>query len=145
MELYSIRAVSRYYLLHLHARIHPIAKWQAMSSKSKGSSKKKTEKRSLEESEKDAYIFEIEHMDHSNPYWLPTIICCIIALIAFAYELYAANNNGGTMVWVFAAILVVSLVCLWYLQRKYKAWEEKHAPQAQPESSKKVKQHNQDR
>lgn len=117
---------------------HKTMKRQAMSSRNSRASKKKAERRSLEDSEKDAYIFEIEHMDHSNPFWLPTIICCIVALIAFAYELYAANSDGGTMVWVFAGILVVSLICLWYLQRKYKAWEESRSPQAQDDVSKKA-------
>lgn len=116
-----------------------------MSSRNPGSSKKRAEKRTLEDSEKDAYIFEIEHMDHSNPYWLPTIVCCIVALIAFAYELYAANNDGGTMVWVFAGILVMALACLWFLQRKYKAWEESHSPQAQDGASKKAPERGQER
>lgn len=108
-----------------------------MNRRNPGTSSNRTEKRRLEDSERDAYIFEIEHMDHSNPFWLPTVICCIVALIAFAYELYAANNNGGTMVWIFAGILVVSLICLWYLQRKYKTWEESNSPQAQDGASKK--------
>ena len=120
-------------------------KRQIMSSRNSRASKKMPEKRSLADSEKDAYIFEIEHMDHSNPYWLPTIVCCVIALIAFAYELYALNTNGGSMVWIFAGILVLSLICLWFLQRKYRAWEESNSLQAQDASSKRAAKDDQDR
>lgn len=116
-----------------------------MSSRNSRASRTMHEKRNLKDSEKDAYIFEIEHMDHSNPYWLPTIVCCVIALIAFAYELYASNSNSGSMVWVFACILVISLICLWFLQRKYKAWEENRSHQAQDAPSKSAAKHNQDR
>ncbi len=74
-------------------------------------------------SQRDAYVFEIQHMDHNNPYCRPSFLVGGVALVAFAFELYSMNNDGGTMTYVFAGILVVMLVMLWVVQRRYKAWE----------------------
>lgn len=74
-------------------------------------------------SQRDAYVFEIQHMDHNNPYCRTSFIVGGFALVAFAFELYSMNNNGGSMTCIFAAILVVMLIGLWIVQRRYKAWE----------------------
>ena len=93
-----------------------------------------SEKPPVKDPKRDAYIFEIQHMDRKNPFWLATVISSLIALIAFAYELFSMNNGNNFMTWTFAILLIISLICLWFFQQRYKKWEIQQPNSADPTS-----------
>jgi membrane protein YdbS with pleckstrin-like domain len=80
----------------------------------------------------DVRSFETQHMNRKNPFWLATVISSLVALIAFAYELFATNSGNERMTWIFAGILIVSLICLGLFQQRYRKWEIEHNEQETP-------------